>query len=89
MALAWVSHTRSGSSTNMAVRLIALRRGAKAAPLAFNFHLLLVRDMTISFFNFPMRAVGFFSPPDDLAHRQTLFFWNDYGKPEKQICFSC
>jgi hypothetical protein len=34
----------------MAVRLIAPPRGAKAALLAFNFHLLLVHDMTISLF---------------------------------------
>jgi hypothetical protein len=33
---------------NMAVGLIALRREEKAVPLAFNFHLLLVHDMTIS-----------------------------------------
>jgi hypothetical protein len=72
----------------MAVGLIALRRGAKAAPLAFNFHLLLVHDMTISFFDFPMRAIGFLSPLDDLVYRQALFFWNDYGKSEKQIRFS-
>jgi hypothetical protein len=35
-----------------------------------------------------MRAIGFLSPLDDLAYRQALFFWNDYGKPEKQIRFS-
>jgi hypothetical protein len=34
----------------MAVRLIVLRRGAKAALLAFNFHLLSLHDMTISLF---------------------------------------
>ena len=50
MARASVSHTRSGSSMNMAGRLIALRRGEKAALLAFNFRWLLVRDMTISLF---------------------------------------
>jgi hypothetical protein len=40
-------------------------------------------------FDFPMRAIGFLSPLDDLAHRQAPFFWNDYAKPEKQIRFSC
>jgi hypothetical protein len=50
----------------MAVRLIALQRGEKAAPLAFNFHLLLAHEMTISLFQLSnvrdwlvIAAVGF------------------------------
>jgi hypothetical protein len=39
----------------MAVRLIVLRRGAKAALLAFNFHLLSLHDMTISLFQLSER----------------------------------
>jgi hypothetical protein len=40
------------------------------------------------FFDFPMRAIGFFVAAGRFGVAQALFFWNDYGKPEKQIRFS-
>jgi hypothetical protein len=56
---------------NMAGRLIALRRGGKEAPLAFNFRWLSAPDMTICFF----QLSDFRDCPAIAAIRLNWFAW--------------